>query len=59
MLEKWKSVSIDPQADEEGEEDGSEGASVYCVTCGHEVPTRRAIKHMHSCYNKVCIVSFR
>lgn len=46
-------MSVDPQADEEGDEEGSESAYVYCVTCGHELPSRRAIKHMHSCFNKV------
>ena len=43
---------IDAQADEEVEEE-SEAAFLYCVTCGHEIPSRRAVKHMETCFNKV------
>lgn len=29
-----------------------EEASVYCVTCGHEIHTSSAIKHMEKCFSK-------
>jgi len=28
--------------------------SVYCVTCGHEINQRSALKHMEKCFAKVC-----
>lgn len=27
-------------------------SSMYCVTCGHEIHTRTAIRHMERCFNK-------
>jgi COMPASS component SPP1 len=29
-----------------------EDESMYCVTCGHEIHTRTAIRHMERCFNK-------
>lgn len=26
--------------------------SMYCITCGHEIHSRTAIKHMEKCFNK-------
>lgn len=34
------------------ENDKEEEASVYCVTCGHEIHTSSAIKHMEKCFSK-------
>jgi COMPASS component SPP1 len=53
VVERGLQLTVDPQADEEIEDEGTEGQGVYCVTCGHEVSTRRAIKHMENCFNKV------
>ncbi|XP_022236468.1 CXXC-type zinc finger protein 1-like [Limulus polyphemus] len=40
--------------DESQEGDTDEGElSVYCVTCGHEIGARTALKHMEKCFNKV------
>jgi COMPASS component SPP1 len=35
--------------------DGDEEAelSVYCVTCGHEINQKGALKHMEKCFAKV------
>lgn len=38
--------------------DIDEEMSMYCVTCGHEIHTRTAVKHMEKCFNKVCILNF-
>lgn len=40
--------------DEDEEEDESEDTDVqiYCVTCGHEVNMRNAVRHMERCFNK-------
>ncbi|XP_014289319.1 CXXC-type zinc finger protein 1 [Halyomorpha halys] len=34
------------------ENEREEEASVYCVTCGHEIHTSSAIKHMEKCFSK-------
>lgn len=36
---------------EEGRADDE--SSIYCVTCGHEIHTSTAIKHLEKCFNKV------
>lgn len=36
-------------------QDIDEEMSMHCVTCGHEIHTRTAVKHMEKCFNKVCI----
>lgn len=32
--------------------DPEDESSMYCVTCGHEIHTRTAIRHMERCFNK-------
>lgn len=53
MLERGKNAKIDPNADDGGDDDSGDSAFIYCVTCGHEVPARRAIRHLENCFNKV------
>lgn len=52
VIEKAKQSSI--AADQESIDGESEEAeiSVYCVTCGHEVSAKNALKHMEKCFNK-------
>lgn len=52
-MERGKKLEIDPHADDGGDEEGGDSAYIYCVTCGHEVQARRAIRHMENCFNKV------
>lgn len=51
LIEKVKSASIDPNADFDNDEE-SEVSTMYCITCGHEIHTKTAIKHMEKCFNK-------
>jgi len=52
---KVRSFTVDNNSDDEGDElaDGeAESASVSCVTCGHGLTVRNAIRHMERCFNK-------
>lgn len=49
IVEIAKHASIDPNYIEEEEE---AEMSMYCITCGHEIHNRTAIKHMEKCFNK-------
>ena len=51
IVERAKLATIDPKA-EVDENDDTE-MSMYCITCGHEISSRTAIKHMEKCFNKV------
>ncbi|KAI5696239.1 hypothetical protein M8J75_010173 [Diaphorina citri] len=52
ILERSKRAVIDTSVKNQEEEEGGEESSIYCITCGHEVHTRAAIKHMEKCFNK-------
>lgn len=49
LVERAKHQQIDPKATETAEEDEM---SMYCITCGHEIHSRTAIRHMEKCFNK-------
>ena len=51
LLEKAKLLSVDVNQEVQ---DVDEEMSMHCVTCGHEIHTRTAVKHMEKCFNKVC-----
>jgi len=51
IVELAKHATIDPQADVDDNDDTE--SSMYCITCGHEIHSRTAIKHMEKCFNKV------
>lgn len=50
IIERAKNATIDP-SQENDTEDESE-TTMYCITCGHEIHSRTAIKHMEKCFNK-------
>ncbi|CAH1978378.1 unnamed protein product [Acanthoscelides obtectus] len=50
IIERAKSATIDPDQENDNEDDSE--ISTYCVTCGHEIHSRTAIKHMEKCFNK-------
>lgn len=49
LVERAKHGTLDPKALENSEEDEM---SMYCITCGHEIHSRTAIRHMEKCFNK-------
>nr|XP_017034951.1 CXXC-type zinc finger protein 1-like isoform X2 [Drosophila kikkawai] len=51
VVERAKRSSIDtPGPHDTG--DAEDEQSMYCITCGHEIHSRTAIKHMEKCFNK-------
>lgn len=50
VIERAKNANIDPNQENDNEDDAE--ISTYCVTCGHEIHSRTAIKHMEKCFNK-------
>lgn len=50
VIERAKQSEVDESAQDDAEEDEM---SMYCITCGHEIHSRTAIKHMEKCFNKV------
>ena len=44
-------ATIELRSEEDCEDEGE--MSMYCITCGHEIHSRMAIKHMEKCFNKV------
>lgn len=51
IVERAKHATIDPKAEIDDNDDTE--MSMYCITCGHEINSRTAIKHMEKCFNKV------
>lgn len=51
ILERAKQASIDTKTEIDDIDDTE--MSMYCITCGHEIHSRTAIKHMEKCFNKV------
>lgn len=49
LVERAKHCTLDPKALDNIEEDEM---SMYCITCGHEIHSRTAIRHMEKCFNK-------
>lgn len=50
IVERAKHATIDPNQELENEEESE--MSMYCITCGHEIHSKTAIKHMEKCFNK-------
>lgn len=52
VIERAKNTQI--RADLENLESETEESeiSIYCVTCGHEVSAKNALRHMEKCFNK-------
>ena len=51
IIERAKMATIELRSEEDTEDEGE--MSMYCITCGHEIHSRMAIKHMEKCFNKV------
>lgn len=50
QVERAKHSTIDPRASENAEVEDE--MSMYCITCGHEIHSKTAIRHMEKCFNK-------
>lgn len=50
LVEHSKRCPINPVLQENV--DMEDESSTYCVTCGHEIHTRFAVRHMERCFNK-------
>lgn len=50
LVERAKRCSLDQTAIERAE--GEDEMSMYCITCGHEIHSKTAIRHMEKCFIK-------
>lgn len=50
VIERAEKACVDEHYDDELEEESEQ--SMYCITCGHEIHSRTAIRHMEKCFNK-------
>lgn len=51
IVEAAKQCTLDEKAKDK-DVDIEDESSMYCVTCGHEIHARTAIRHMERCFNK-------
>ncbi|ALC48568.1 Cfp1 [Drosophila busckii] len=51
VVDRAKRSSIDTSRTNDNG-DVEDEQSMYCITCGHEIHSRTAIKHMEKCFNK-------
>ncbi|CAH1784566.1 unnamed protein product [Owenia fusiformis] len=52
ILEKAKHTSILTEDETTEDDEEEKELSVYCVTCGHEIHPKTALKHMEKCFAK-------
>ncbi|XP_055677671.1 CXXC-type zinc finger protein 1-like [Lutzomyia longipalpis] len=50
LVERAKRCTLDPKALDNNE--AEDEMSMYCITCGHEIHSKTAIRHMEKCFNK-------
>lgn len=50
LLDRARMCTIDNRATESLENEDE--SSMYCITCGHEIHSKFAIRHMEKCFNK-------
>ncbi|KAK7595122.1 hypothetical protein V9T40_001555 [Parthenolecanium corni] len=50
ILDRGKQLTVENDFDDEMDEEAE--VDMYCITCGHQIHTRTAIKHMEKCFNK-------
>lgn len=50
LVDRAKRCIIDPKFLENT--DNEDESSMYCITCGHEIHSKFAIRHMEKCFNK-------
>lgn len=50
LVDRAKRCTLDPNALDNN--DFEDEMSMYCITCGHEIHSKTAIRHMEKCFNK-------
>ena len=50
VIERAEKATVDEHYDDDMEEESE--MSMYCITCGHEIHSRTAVRHMEKCFNK-------
>ncbi|XP_014218351.1 CXXC-type zinc finger protein 1 [Copidosoma floridanum] len=50
IVERAKHAAVESKAEVDDNDDNE--MSMYCITCGHEISSKTAIKHMEKCFNK-------
>lgn len=50
VIERAEKATVDEHYDDDQEEESEQ--SIYCITCGHEIHSRTAVRHMEKCFNK-------
>lgn len=50
LVDRAKHCTLDPKALDAN--DVEDEMSMYCITCGHEIHSKTAIRHMEKCFNK-------
>ncbi|EAT36204.1 AAEL011688-PA [Aedes aegypti] len=50
LVDRAKRCTLDPNALDSN--DVEDEMSMYCITCGHEIHSKTAIRHMEKCFNK-------
>jgi len=53
LIAKGKSQTIEERDSDDEDDSSAMEMTVHCVTCGSDVQTRTAIRHMERCYNKM------
>ena len=53
LIAEGKSQTIDERDSDDEDDSTAAEMTVHCVTCGSDVQTRTAIRHMERCYNKI------
>ena len=53
LIVEGKSQSIEERDSDDEDDSSAVEMTVHCVTCGSDVQTRTAIRHMERCYNKI------
>lgn len=54
LVDRAKKCTLDARAVSDAAETAAEQdeQSMYCITCGHEIHSKTAIRHMEKCFNK-------
>lgn len=52
LVDRAKRSTLDPGGAAETDDQDQDEQSMYCITCGHEIHSKTAIRHMEKCFNK-------